>query len=116
MKLELTDKFRYAMTKQFPILKIAEEAIFDAMGVSIDEMRSNKRYRNFVYARMIFSNLCDDVRPHCHLATYLNRDHSMLVYWNKTFNDSIKYDKNFSAIYNDVIEIFQEKKLEYGIF
>lgn len=106
------------MRRRFPILKAAEEAIFESMSVSLEDIRGKNRAHHVVSARVLFAHLCQEaVYPDLYLSSYLNKDHSTLSFWFKTYEDRVRFDDGtFKKIREDVVKRFNEKQEEYGIF
>lgn len=110
MKIELTDDFKYRMLDRYPQLKAAADAIFTIMGLTLEDIRSKKRYRDYVFARVIFAHLCEDVYPHYNLAAFMNHDHATVSYWIKVYRDMRGYDKSFDELYTTVEAEFNKNK------
>ena len=116
MKIELTDDFKYRMLDRYPELAAAADAIFSIMGLTIEDIRGRRRYRDYVYARIIFTHLCERVYPHQNLAVYMDHTHSVVSYWGKVFKDMKKYDKDFNVLYADIEREFNKKMKQNGVF
>lgn len=109
MKIELTNNFETFMRTAFPCLAKAEEAIYEVMGVTLDDMRSECRFAQYTYARAIFFHLCiHDVQRALYLSSYLNRDHSSGAYYHK-YNREHQFDFCYMTMFEKVINAFQNK-------
>lgn len=116
MKIELNDKLRDFIRNKYDIIRAVEEAIFEVTGLTIEDLRGPKRNTNHVFARMIFANICiEKVRPSVLLASYINKDHSSLVYWQSKHGQYSKYDALYSFMLEEVQTVLKQKKEEYGI-
>lgn len=114
MKIELTDKFESFLKKNFPCIEVAEEAIFEATGVTIEQIRSNDRLSHYVFARAIFWNLCiPHVQRSVYLASYINRDHATGSRYGSEYYEMHKYDYIFQRMVEDTKRLF-DKKMKDG--
>lgn len=109
--MSLTDNFVNFMRDSFPSLTKAEEAIFEVTGITLEQMRSKRRYLHFSHARAVFWSLCaKEVSPHIYLASYLNRDHSTGYKYEYDYMNEHQYDNVFQSMYVKVKEVFDSKK------
>ena len=88
MKIEITNEWEAFMQSRFPILKKVEKAIYDSYHISLDDMRGSRLFPHIYFARVIFAHICEkEVHPAIYLASYLNRDHSTIIYWKKQYDN-----------------------------
>lgn len=110
MKIEITDKFEKFMREAFPSLIKAEEAIYEATGITLEQMRSSCRKAMYSNARAIFYHLCfNEVQQNTYLASYLNRDHSAGSYYNHKYRNERDTDFLYASMLDKVMQIFENK-------
>lgn len=115
MRVALTSEFEKIMVNQYPFLADIEQAIYEVMGVTLEQMRSKRNCRNVSFARIIFAHLSNDlVSPCYYLASYMDHDHGTLIYWVNSFDGKFRFDKAFKSVAERVIDKFNKNK-QYGV-
>jgi hypothetical protein len=108
--MKLTDKFELFMRESFPVLTKAEEAIYEVTGITLEQMRSKRRLAEYVYARVIFWNLCyKEVQSNTYLSSYLNRTHATGCSYGGNYIDNHEYDFIFQNMLKEVTNVFNSK-------
>lgn len=105
MKIQFDEIWEAFLRGRFPVLVKAEEAIFKAYHISIADLRSPSRQQHLVFARIIFAELCKEVRPKIYLAAYLNRDHASLYHYRKQYSNLSSY-KEFAEMQAEIFYHF----------
>lgn len=107
MKIVLTNDIEKFLDGRYPCLRKASEIIYEMAGVSLDEMRSDKRLSVYTEARMLFFALCEnEVFPTYYIASYLNRDHASATHWKNLFCNRMDVDEYFKDFYLKLREEF----------
>jgi hypothetical protein len=110
MKLELTDEFEAFMRETFPCVVKAETAIYEATGITLEQMRSKCREAAYANARAIFYHLCfAKVGQNTYLTSYLNRDHSSGSYYNCKYRNNRNTDFLYLSMLDKITKIFENK-------
>lgn len=110
MKIELTDSFDKFMRESFPCVSKAEEAIYEATGITLEQMRGNCRKAMYVNARAIFYHLCfREVPQNGYLTSYLNKDHAAGTYYNQKYRNNKDTDFLYTTMLDKVTQIFENK-------
>lgn len=100
MKIPLTKECEKLLIGRYPCLVKAGQVINNILGVSLEDLRSDSHIPMVVEARCLFWALCkEQVYPRYIIPSYLDRDHSTGVYWNKFFNDRCDIDDSFVDLY-----------------
>lgn len=70
---------------------------------STDEIKSKSRKTDLVYCRIIFAKLMHGKLSLAEIGKMINRDHSSIVYYIKTFKNEIKHNKKFKRYFDEVL-------------
>lgn len=109
MKIPLTKEYEKLLRGRYPCLVKAEQAIYDILGVSLEDLRSDTHMPIFVEARCLFWALCrEQVYPRYLISSYLDRDHSTGTYWKKFFEDRCDIDDSFVDLYKRLTAEFNK--------
>lgn len=96
MRLHFTPEYEEIFAENYPIVKTAEYAVCKALGVSLKAMRSRTRVAHVVFARVIFVHICANIEdPLTHLGSYLHKDHSTIIHYQRIFDSLIEYNQGF---------------------
>lgn len=78
MKYELIDPMEQFLETAYPRLPLVAKVIEEALGISLEDMRSTSRNFPLVVARSIFSYICDEY-PALIVSSYINRSHNIVI-------------------------------------
>lgn len=95
--------------KIYPQLQHAADAIEQEIGISIEEIRSDKRRHEYCVARLLICALCYDV-PTLAVSEFINRKLSDVSYYRKTSLKKTSSDGILFGIYNRVLVRFNKIK------
>lgn len=91
------------------------EAVTGATSVSWEEMRSHGRFRQAVYARMIYARMMmDSGATVTEIGAQLNRHHSTVIHWLHSFESDIRYTREFQALYSSTVSRYEAAKSNEG--
>ena len=111
MQNYFTPEFENTFAQNNPILLEAEKAIEEACGVTLEDMRSDMRFRYLVNARIIFAHICKDIKPATNLALYLRHSHATLNHWRNTYDTLIECkDAQFLILLRRVEDALQRNR------
>lgn len=101
------------LSERYPVFTCASDAIREAMGVTLDDMRSKTTTRYVTTARIIFSALCRPyVSPAYTIASFLNKTSCAIVYYSSQNQALQKNDAFYKGVFSKVEKIFNEKNKE----
>jgi chromosomal replication initiation ATPase DnaA len=90
--------------------KAVVDIVCDVSGLSLDQIQSKSRNRKYAYTRSVLGYIlrrivgCTLIRT----GEIIGRDHSTVIYYEKTYDDNHKYDKEYYTFANKVEEIYSE--------
>ena len=78
--------------EEAPAFVDIKQAIADALGVSFQDIIGRKRENKYVYARMIFAQLCrKEGATVLRIAKEMSHNHATVIYYLKKYQDDYKY-------------------------
>ena len=99
----------YEETTVFVELK---QAISEVMGIPFYDITGGSRKRNIVFARMIYSHLCNKQGESItNIATEMKHDHSTILYYLKKYSEDYKYNKKFREVADEVNNKLNSKEI-----
>lgn len=91
---ELTGKT--IIYEEAPAFVDIKQAIADALGVSFQDIIGRNRENKYVYARMIFAQLCrKEGATVLRIAKEMQHNHSTIIYYLKKYQDDYKFTPEF---------------------
>jgi hypothetical protein len=98
----------YQETPKFVELK---EAIAEVTGISFYDIVGSSRARNFVYARMIFAQICSEQGAKIiEIAEEMKHNHSTIIYYLRKYADDARYNPKFRLLASEVRKCISKKK------
>lgn len=93
-------KRKYDFEGELVLTKIEE-----ILGINVDDIKGKCRKREFVEARYIYAYIMKTKTNYSlsRIARPINRNHDIIIYYNKMFETISKYDKNLFANYYKII-------------
>lgn len=91
-----------------------KQAIADALGISFQDITGRKRENKYVYARMIFAQLCrEEGTTVSRIAKEMQHNHATVVYYLKKFQDDYKFTPEFRGYVQAVQERLSKANFAY---
>lgn len=104
---ELTGKT--IIYEEVPSFHYIKQAIAEGMGVAFHDIVGGSREQKYVFARMIFAQLCyDEGAMVVRIAKEMKRNHATIIYYLKKFPNDYKYTAEFRA-YVDAVKAHLSK-------
>lgn len=91
------------------MINIIAKVVYEATGVSPDELRSNSCSHRVTKARFIFVDLCNGVvSPIPLIADYLGKNNSMISYYKRSHNDYYDIYRDFRGMSDKADKLLTE--------
>lgn len=106
-------KNKYTEGSKLKYIKDVLELVCDCLNVTVEQLKSTKRDREFVEARQIFAYLimrASTYKVSLGLAgSFINKDHATVLYSAKSAEKLIEWNKNFQIKYTECLKLYKTK-------
>jgi chromosomal replication initiator protein len=86
-------------------VELIQKAVADQMGLKVADLKSDKRFKNFVLARQVAIWLCRDMTKASYPdigARFGGKDHSTVIYAAKKIDNALKVDHKLAKIVDEI--------------
>lgn len=109
MKTEITPEKEQFILLRYPNIGIATQAIYDTLGITLEQMRSQDQTWAVALARYMLFSVCPEV-PTVAIGPFVNRSQALVSKRRADLYNKLKNDEGFNNMFEKVSNRYKQLK------